>query len=193
MIKQNRINDYTAHLSRMLRPLPYEEREEIVEEIRAHLVHRAKENRLEEAISLLGPPQSCARGFIDELKLQQAFIDGGIAKTSGTLFSLASRRVLAAIGLFLSMVFFALAVGFALTAITKVVAPAYAGLWIDEGQYNFIFGVSNLENTADMKEVLSFWLIPVASILCVFALVCGQWLGRYFITKMAKKVTRLEV
>ena len=191
MTNHKRINDYTVRLSRMLRLLPLEEREEIVEEIHAHLVHRAKENRLEEAISLLGSPQSCARGFIDELKLQQAFTAGGIVKTNGTLISLASHRALAAVGLFLSMVFFVLAIGFGLTAITEIFAPEYAGLWIDREQHNFILGVSNLENTAKMKEVLGRWLMPVALAFSVFALVCGHWLGRYFIAKMVIKADRI--
>lgn len=119
MTQDSRIDTYLAELARALRGMSETDRRDITEEIRAHLEHRAGEGRLDEALKALGAPQACARGFIEELKLQQAFTDRGPATTFATLFALASQRLTAAVGLLLSGVFFLLAFGFGFTASTN--------------------------------------------------------------------------
>lgn len=187
MKNYKRIDEFTKHLSRMLLRMDEASRTEIVAEIRSHLEIRAEEGRLDEAFSALGSPLSCARGFFDELKLQEAYVEGGVRNTIGALMSLASRRIWAAIGLFISAIFFTFSIGFALTAIVEVAAPEFAGLWVGNQPSNFIFGISSLNNSTGMTDILGSWLIPIAIATAVFTLVCGQWLGRYFVAKMAQR------
>lgn len=184
MTDKTRIDDYIRAFARGLSPLSESDRNDIVSEIRAHLELRAGEDRLDEAFKALGAPGDCARGFLEEMKIQSAFADGGPAKTFGALFSLASRRALAALGLFVSGVFFLFSAGFAITAIVEIVAPDAAGLWIDPEKNIFALGVVDAEDGA--KEILGRWLIPVAAALSVMSLLAGQWLARLFIRLMMK-------
>ena len=189
MNAKHRIDGYVGSLDRALRGLADKDRADIVSEIRAHLDHRAGENRLDEALKSLGAPEICARGFLDEMKLQAAFTDAGPAKTFGALLALASRRTTAAAGLFVSGVFFLLAFGFAATGVMEIVRPEQAGFWVDAANGVYAFGMMDgLEPTA--REVLGRWMIPVAAALSVLSFVIGQTLGRFFVRLMMKRAPR---
>jgi uncharacterized membrane protein len=183
MAEDKRIEDYLKALARALSGLPESDRADIVAEIRAHLEHRAGEGKLDEAIKALGAPQHCARSFLDELKLQSAFTDAGPAKTFGALFALASRRTLASAGLFVSGIFYLLALGFGIIAVTEIVAPDSVGLWIDPAHDVFVLGAVDDPGTTT-KEILGWWIMPVGAGLSLLALVIGQLLGRLFVGLM---------
>ena len=186
MTATQQIDGYMRALARALGGLEAKDRGDILAEIRAHLEHRAEENRLGEALKALGAPEACARGFLDELKLQAAFADAGPAKTLGALLALASRRATAAAGLFVSGVFFLLAFGFAATGVMEVVSPDQTGLWIDAPSDTYVFG-SLLEAPPTARELLGPWLIPVAALFAVLFFVIGQSLGRMFVRFMMNR------
>lgn len=200
------IESYLKGLRRALRALPEGDRDEIIAEIRAHLDHRAREGRLQEAMKALGAPEKCARGFLEEIKIQEAFADGGPGKTLGALVALASRRATAAAGLFVSVIFFLIAAGFVVTAGVEVVAPEKVGLWIGEEQGVLILGTYEGPAAPDAppapgapppppapREVLGRWLLPVAAGLGVLSFVIGQWMARFFVRLMAQRKSRLAV
>lgn len=182
-----RIDDYAAKLSRALGGIGEEDRRGIVDEIRAHLEHRASENRLDEALKALGPPQTCARGFLDEMKLQAAFADAGPVKTFGALLALASWRATATAGLFVSGIFFLFAIGFAIVCVAKIVSPESVGFWVDPAQNVFVLGVVDVRPDSTVKEILGPWMIPFAAAMAVLFLLIGQRLGRLFIKLMMKR------
>lgn len=186
MTDEKRIDSYLNELGAALRPLGERDRADIISEIRAHLEHRARETRLDDAIKALGSPPQCARGFLEELKIQDAFADGGPAKSAGALFALASRRTTAAAGLFVSGIFYLFAIAFAIIAVTEVVAPDAVGLWIDPSRDIFVLGVVDIGENAP-QEILGRWMIPVAAVLAVFSLLIAQWLARIFIRLMARR------
>lgn len=187
MTEESRIDAYLAELSRALRGMSETDRSDILQEIRAHLEHRAGEGRLDEALKSLGSAQACARGFIDELKLQQAFTDRGPAQTFGALFALASQRFTAAIGLLVSGVFFLFAAGFAFTAFYELVNPEAAGLWSNPDTGTFFLGVIDTTDLGGATDLLGGWLFPLAVVLSLVSLVIGQWLGRLFIRLMMRR------
>ncbi|MDZ7629183.1 MAG: DUF1700 domain-containing protein [Parvularculaceae bacterium] len=203
MADDKAIDTYLKGLTRALRTLPDSDRDEIAAEIRAHLEHRAREGRLQEAMKALGAPEKCARGFLEEIRIQDAFADGGPAKTVGALLAFASRRVTAAAGLFVSGVFFLIAVGFAITAAVEVVAPDKAGLWVGREAGVYVFGTYDAPAPPDAplapgapaapappRELLGRWLLPVAAGLSVVAFIIGQWLARIFVRLMAQRKSR---
>ena len=186
MSDADRIETYLKSLARALRGLAASDRDDILNEIRAHLEHRAGEKRLDEAIKALGAPESCARGFLDELKLQTAFTDAGPAKTFGALLALASRRLTAAAGLFVSGIFFLFAFGFAATGVIEMVAPDKAGFFVDQVEGVYVFGAVDAPGP-NTRELLGRWMIPVAAALAVLSFVIGQGLGRFFVGLMVKR------
>lgn len=194
MSDATKIEDYLRALSRALRALPDRDRDDIAAEIRAHLEHRAGEGKLADAMKALGNPDACARSFIEEMKIQSAFADGGPARTVGALLALASRRATAAVGLFASAFFFLIAIGFALTAIAEVTMPDKAGLWIGPDAGSFVIGTVDAPPVPAApgapeppREVLGRWLIPVALAFAVLFFIIGQWLARFFVRLMAKR------
>ena len=190
MSHAEKIECYLRDLSRALSSLSDFDRTEILQEIRAHLEQRDSEDRLDEALAALGAPKVCAQNFYEEIKLQDAFTDGGPTKTIGALAALASRRVTAALGLLFAGVFFLIAAGLSITAISEIVVPELAGLWVNVDAGIFFFGVVDRATTVEATEILGAWVIPVAASLAVLALVCGQWLGRFFIRLMMRDQTR---
>jgi uncharacterized membrane protein len=192
MTNNDRIEKYVKELARALSPLSEKDRNDIVEEIRAHLDHRDADGKLDDAIKSLGAPAQCARGFLEELKIQAAFADGSTVKSVGTLFELATRRATATVGLFVSSIFFLMAIGFAITAITEIVAPDAAGLWIDPEKNIYALGVVDLDDNS-AKEVLGRWLILVAGGLSILSLLIGQFLSRIFIRLMAGRKREMAI
>ncbi|OFW99913.1 MAG: hypothetical protein A3E78_04860 [Alphaproteobacteria bacterium RIFCSPHIGHO2_12_FULL_63_12] len=191
------IENYLRGLSKALRALPDRDRDDIVAEIRAHLEHRTGEGKLAEAIKSLGAPDACARSFIEEMKIQTAFADGGAVKTFGALLTLASRRVTATAGLFVSLVFFLLAAGFAFTGLAEIVAPDKAGLWVGPDSGSIMIGTFDTPATPDTplppgapeppREILGRWLIPFAAGMSVLFFVIGQISSRLFIRLMMRR------
>lgn len=203
MADDKAIETYLKGLRRALRTLPDSDRDEIAAEISAHLDHRAREGRLDEALRALGSPEKCARGFLEEIKIQDAFADGGPTKTVGALLALASRRATAAAGLFVSGVFFLIAAGFAITAAVEVAAPDKAGLWVGREAGVYILGTYDAPAPPDAppapgapgppappEELLGRWLLPVAAGLSVLTFIIGQWLARVFLRLMARRKPR---
>lgn len=192
MTHEIRIDTYLTELSRALRGFAEPDRHDILQEIRAHLEHRAGEGRLDEALKALGSPQACARGFLEELKLQQAFTDRGPARTFAALFALASQRLTAAVGLLISGTFFLLAAGFAFTAFCELVTPERAGLWSNPATGTFFLGVTDANEMLGTRDLLGRWLFPVAAVLTLVSLLIGQWLGRLFIRLMMPRPRTLD-
>ncbi len=186
MSDDKRIDAYLKELGRALRQLDEKDRSDILSEIRTHLEHRAGEDRLNEALRSLGAPAQCARGFLEELKIQNAFADGGASKSVGALFELASRRITAAAGLFVSGVFYLFAFAFVIVALTELVAPDAVGLWVDPARDIFALGVVDIGENPP-KELLGRWMFPLATTLAVLSLLIGQWLARVFIRLMARR------
>lgn len=191
MTHETRIDSYLRELSRALRGFAEPDRHDILQEIRAHLEHRAGEGRLDEALKALGSPQACARGFLEELKLQQAFTDRGPARTFAALFALASQRLTAAVGLLISGTLFLLAAGFAFTAFYELVTPDRAGLWSNPATGTFFLGVTDADEMPGTRDLLGRWLFPVAAVLTLVSLLIGQWLGRLFIRLMMRRTRTL--
>ena len=186
MRNDKRIDAYMKELGRALRQLDEKDRSDILSEIRTHLEHRAGEDRLDEALRSLGAPAQCARGFLEELKIQNAFADGGASKSVGALFELASRRITAAAGLFVSGVFYLFSFAFVIVALTELVAPDAVGLWVDPARDIFALGVVDIGENPP-KELLGRWMFPLATTLAVLSLLIGQWLARVFIRLMARR------
>lgn len=119
------------------------------------------------------------------MKLQAAFADAGPVKTVGALLALASWRATAAVGLFVSGVFYLLAIAFAIVCLTEMVSPESVGFWV--GKDVLAIGIVDVEPGSSVKEILGLWMIPFAAAMAVITLLIGQRLGRLFIRLMLKR------
>lgn len=184
MTRSDAVELYLKQLSKALRGLPDDERDDILTEIGAHLEHREAEGKLDEAFLGLGTPAACARAFRDELLLQTAFDDGGPGRTFGALLALATRRFIAAFGLLFASMFLIMSIGMAVTAVMEILTPETVGLWINNSRQEFVFGTIKGAPGYGYSEVLGRWYFPVAIVLAVALYIVSQLTGRGFLKLM---------
>ncbi len=164
---------YMAQLDRVLSPLGVSERQEILQEIRAHLADSAAaetgddHQRAEAAIRKLGSPRVVGQAYLSESLLERA--------SHGLRPGLTARGLVTALGGGLSMTVLGLVFAFGYLALTiiaistvgKLFVPA-SGLWVhDDGGWSLSF--TPMPNS---REVLGWWLVPIGA-----GLVVGGWLA----------------
>src|SRR5262245_33434208 len=167
---QRKVDSYLAELRRCLGELPPEEVNDILLEIRGHILERAEasgdltEERLVAILKALGSPDQIA-------PLYQA--DSVVAKARASVSPrLVMRGILrwsrvSAWGLalyVLGLVGYATGASLIVAGLKKIVMPHDVGVWISPGGFN----IGTTSNPA-AREVLGWWLVPAG--LAVGALV----------------------
>lgn len=160
------VEQYLHRLRRALREVGGAEREEILSDIRSHILERtaARPGSEPAVLEALGTPEALAEAYRMEGLLSAA------AHTTrpGVLVRAALRWALTGVlGFFTALVVFvgyALSLGMAAVALLKPFMADRAGLWV--GRRSFFFGFAR-PGSPDLTEVLGWWIIPVASFLAV--------------------------
>ena len=163
MMTDNVVSVYLAEFRSALTGMTLAEREEIVEEIRAHIRDRAAGSGLgtAEVLDRLGPPRELARGYNSGALLQRA----SRSFSPWLILRAAFRWSLAGVQgfgvFFAAVVGYSLGAGFMLCAALKPLFPEETGMWIGGGDLNFGFHPGNVPYG---REVLGAWFIPVATL-----------------------------
>lgn len=158
-VEPEAVTRYLRHLTRLLRPLPAEDRADIVAEIRSHLLLRAQAIGAEAAIAELGPPERCAQSFIEELRLQAAFADGTPGASMSALSSAAGRSLVGAGSFCLAAFCFLIAIGFAALIPLELMYPEAVGVW-KNAQGDFVaYGFVDAEARAGLREIIGHTII----------------------------------
>jgi uncharacterized membrane protein len=184
-----RVESYLNRLEAQLAGLPTDERQDIVREIRAHILDRTACNpgcfdeTLARVLHLLGTPEQLAQRYKTERLLTRA----------GSSFSpwllLATTWRWAKLGLKGTLAFFVAVIGygaaFALTVavLLKPLMPSRVGMW--SGQGNFFIGVP--VHRTGMHEVLGQSFIPVVVVLAFVAAVGTTFALRWIIRTRSSK------
>jgi hypothetical protein len=184
---QARIEAYLHRLRQALGALPSEEIEEIVREIRGHIVERAESTeQLSEAalngiLSALGNPEDIAA-----LYQSRAMVKRARASTSPLLILMTTIRwagmSLAGLVACLFGVFgYVMGIGFFVTAILKVLHPDRVGLWVGPHMWDLSMGALTTAelDQAHAHELLGWWLIPFGLISGPLILVVTTLLLRW--------------
>lgn len=166
------LKSYLRTLGWALASLPERDRDDIVEETRLHVLARIEQGHgLAQALEALGPPQTYARGFVEEMETASALG----SRRWPALLSVVARRVhksaAAALALAIVVLLAAVALPLAHLAVLKLLDPAHVGLWSGPGDQFFI-GV--IDDPSSSRELLGLWIFPLA----VAALVFAWWVGR---------------
>lgn len=187
MRRSDAVELYLKQLSKALRDLPDDECNDILTEIGSHLEHRDEEGKLDAAFLSLGTPVACARAFRDELLLQTAFDDGGPRQTFGVLLTLGTRRAIAAFGLLIASMFLVASIAMAVSAVMEMLNPDTVGLWINDVDQGFVFGLIKNPPGDTYSEVLGRWYFPVAIVLAVALYLASQMTGQGFLKLMISR------
>lgn len=177
------IQEWLRRLKWALTAIPEPERDDILEETRAHLNEAIGSGKAPaEALAGFGLAEDYAHGFVQEMELAGAL---GSRRT-GEMLSVVGRRVshngIAAVAGFLLLMLGAGAFVAALMLVLKLSDPAHTGLW--RGPHAFFIG--RIDDPSTANDLLGYWLYPAA-----VATVAISWLVSRFVLLWAlRSITR---
>ena len=171
---ETRIESYLANLRRYLRELPPEEINDILVEIRSHIIDRAEsagdltDDKIVAILTALGRPEE-----IGPMYESQAMISRARASFSPTLILRTTMRwamrSVAGFSVFLAgLTGYSMSLGFMMSALLKPVFPDRVGMWQHQGGGVTIGIVSDMPAA---RELLGWWIIPIGIIASAVLLV----------------------
>jgi uncharacterized membrane protein len=165
------VEDWLRRLKWALASIPSPEREDIVEETRAHLQERIGAGQgPAEALAPFGEPEAYARGFVDEMELSGLLARPRFAGLLAAIARRAHKSLVACLAFFAVLILGSLALGMLITAVWEVFDPAHAGLWIRPDGVSM--GV--IDDPALGRELLGPWVIPVALVVAGLCWILGR-------------------
>ena len=192
---QKKIETYLTHLRGLLRGLDREDIEEIVEELRSHILDKApvggetSSASIDAALAALGSPKSLASEYVTENLLARAEVSRSPVRILESLFRWASLSIAGFFAFLVCLVGYLLGVSFVLCALLKPIHPLTAGLWIlPAGANDFMISLRLGFGSAPPggREVLGWWIVPIGLVvgcgLVMLTTRLGLWCVRQYRT-----------
>jgi hypothetical protein len=180
---QHKIDAYLGQLRKRLRGLRDEDVQEIVEELRSHILDKAlvagnvTAAGVDSAVTALGSPDDLAGQYMTDDLLARAQVSGSLLLILRSLFRWASLSVAGFFILIGSLLGYFLGIVLGWAAILKPLHPHTAGLWVipkPGGDYELSLHIAGFGSAPPgAHEVLGWWIIPLG-------LIVG--LGLFFVT-----------
>jgi len=169
----NRSETYLGQLKAALDGVPRSERDEILREIRAHILDSVEtaSNRdvaAEKVLRLLGAPQELAERYRTEYQLSRASHSLSplfLLRTTWRWAKLGMRGILAFL---LALFGYTIALSLIVAILLKPFMPSRVGMWV--GSEGLNIGVPS--HPERMHELLGSWFVPVIAVLA-FAFAVG--------------------
>jgi uncharacterized membrane protein len=148
---------YLRKLRHSLSGLAPAERDDIVNEIRSHLLERHARGE-KDLLAGFGAPEDLAASFVAEASMRGALARGTSFALGRALLVGARDSALALLVLFPLVLLHIIALGFVITAAAKPFIPSRAGVWV--GPNTFHVGFHSMPDPL-VREVLGWWAVPV--------------------------------
>lgn len=151
--------DFLKRVRQGLATLSQSERDEIIIELRVHLLDR-QANGSADVLAGFEPPEALASNFVTEYALRGALAQG-TSLAMGRALLIAARDSVLGLVVLLPLVLVQLCAFFVLvTALLKPFMPSEMGLWV--GGESFYVGINN--GNPAIREVLGWWGVPVLAV-----------------------------
>jgi hypothetical protein len=191
---QQRIDAYITKLRRRLRGINEQDIQEIVQELRSHILDKTKiagegntDDNVGKTLDALGSPEQLAGEYLTDNLLARAEVSRSPARILGALFRWASLSIAGFLVFLSSIVGYFIGAAFVLSALLKPIHPQTAGLWVyptgGEGttiSLRLGFGSAPL----DGRDVLGWWIVPIGLVLgCGLVMLTSRfalWCVRHF-------------
>lgn len=151
--------EFLQRVRRGLGSLDPSERDDLVDELRAHLLDRQVQGSTDLLVGF-GPPEELAASYLTEQSLRGALARGTSWALGRALWVAARDSTLLLFGLLPLVVIQLAAFSSVVTALLKPFVPFEMGLWVGAG--NFYVGARN--GNPAIHEVLGWWGVPVLAI-----------------------------
>lgn len=160
---------YLDQVRRHLKSLPQAEADEVVAELRSHVLDKVAgaptPERVEAAIAALGSPRDMARLNLTERVAVALERDRSPLAVLRGVARLAGLSVYGAFAGLVSVTGYALAAALLLTAVSKVFNRSNAGLWrIPDASDAYSYSLGVTRNPRG-QELLGWWIIPIGIVL----------------------------
>jgi uncharacterized membrane protein len=177
------VSRWLNRLNWALASIPAAERDDIVVETRGHLAESIADGHSpRDALAHFGAAETYARTFLDDIELSGALG----SQRAGAMLSVLARRVhkslVAAFGFLLVVVLGGVAFGAMLTALVKIVSPAYAGFWVGPRD----FGLGVIDDPSHAHELLGKWIFPVLALILALCWILGRMVLLWSLRTLAK-------
>jgi hypothetical protein len=182
-ISDARVETYLKRLDAALAHMPAEEKQDIVYEIRAHVIDSVAaatdhEAAIDRVLRLLGPPQELAQRYQTERLLSRASRSFSPWLLLSTSWRWAKTGMKGTLAFFLALFGYGMAFGLTIALILKPIMPGRVGMWWGHGDLN----IGVVDHPGQMHELLGQWFVPVMAVFA-FALAIGttqalRWLMR---------------
>jgi uncharacterized membrane protein len=195
-VAPNSVDAYSLRLRVALRGLPDSEVEEILREIRGHILERQEgegdSERLLKILRELGSPEDIGALYRTEALVARARTTFSPALIFGSAARVATKSLIGFLSLLLGLFGYVAAAGFLWCAGTKPFLPDRIGLW--RSQYRFSMGI--IPPSEHAQELLGWWIIPVGLILGITVIVVTtallRWMLRYALPPPAARFMRVK-
>ena len=163
---QGRIDSYLINLRKCLGELPQEEVQDILLEIRGHILEQTEakgdltESKLLEILQALGRPEDIGVLYQSESMISRARSSWSPQLILRTTMRWAMRSARGFAIFMLGLIGYGFSIGFFITAIAKPFYPENVGLWLGPN----LFSMGFHHNIEGVQELLGWWVIPVGLI-----------------------------
>lgn len=182
---QTRIDTYLMRLRRSLGELPPEEVNDILREIRSHILDRAEasgeltDDKLARILKELGQPEDIGPLYQADAMVARARSSFSPLLILRTTIRWAMISIVGFITFIVGLFGYGVAAGLIISAVMKPILPDRVGAWLSP--HGFTIGVSDAMPAA--TDVLGWWLIPVGLIGGAIFLIATtrflRWMLRY--------------
>jgi len=206
------IEHYLSRLRKGMRTVPAEEREEVIDEIRSHIIERldaqsdTSELRLAEILRAVGDPDELASQYKTEALLRRGARSKSPFRLLHTTLIWATKGITGFIAFVLTLTGYGAAAVCYLCALLKPFFASHIGLWLAtdgtltlgychqglattelygisaRAPFQFVLGTLGPAE-GPARELLGPWVFPVALLLGVIFVVSTTWFARWFIRR----------
>jgi hypothetical protein len=178
-----RIEAYLSRLATALRRMRPAEKQDILLEIRAHVIDSAsaapdRDGAIDRVLRLLGAPEELAQRYDTERLLTRASRSFSPWFLLHTSWRWAKAGMKGTAAFFLALIGYGAAFGLTVALLLKPIMPSRVGMWWGRGDLN----IGMTDHPGQMHELLGQWFVPVMAVFA-FALAAGttqalRWLMR---------------
>ncbi len=172
---EKKVNGYLDALRKRLRGMSELDADDIVAELRAHIVEQASAGgamtveSVEATLAALGSPEELASEYVTDDLLARAQVSRSPVRILRSVFHLASLSFAGFCVLLTTVTGYTLGVVALLAGFMKLIHPHTAGVWLlqagDDLEISVRMGFGSVP--AAGREVLGKWLVPIGLVLDV--------------------------
>jgi hypothetical protein len=196
---RRKLDMYLGEVRGTLRGLPVDEVQEILAELRSHVLDRVggeaglTEPAVQAALDGLGAPRALGAGYLGQRMAARVERSRSPWRVLGAAYRLASFSLGAFVLFLVSLIGYGVGAGFVLVALAKPFFPRRVGMWVWGKGDDLNISIGSTTHVHDgASELLGWWIIPLGLVLGAILLLLTWRLGLAGVRALGRKGPKLE-